>query len=549
MMQRRLESRCSEISEYTEYSGSKIRLMAYQCNTIQVRWVYILFVTSLMVASIQHRVLSEDSTLRGERFDGLIESLNTTSSGRERILETIFGELRGHNGREMQETLHSALSRQNTLILLGVVEAMAMLGDPKDVAGLEALLATTDKLEVKAQVIRLLPAFCLQSERARFNYINYAVGYDRTVHADVLEPLRRPPITRRGRLDTSLERLQVRVITCLASQFDPVAAALRYIDDVLFGAAARNAVMHYVGTSLGSDPGRWSSIWAAQGGDMALLLPDEVEEIRLAALLSLSDMGAEGIPEVINSIRVLFTSGSEILRQAAFDSMANMCRIGFRVYPGLASMEFSAEDTVEGENWRLRRYASNIRIAAFAAGISEQMLRGELETAVFVSAADCLGSALSYPDDFPDPDGMLAQARQEGEGFLEQLLMRPDIGKEKRAAAAKALGEIGTARAVSSLSSIIESPYCSPEAGVDGTRMAEAVIDALRAAALGNRSGKSDARRILLELMKDTRVFPALRTNAPPVGLAHMVLWRLQRLARTTDISMEPEVWRQRLNW
>lgn len=508
-----------------------------------------LAVTSLLAASVQFRCLSEDADMRAERFDGLIEALNTSSAGRERILEMIYNELRGPDGKEMQETLRSALSRQNTLILLGVVEAMAMLGDPRDVTSLEALLATSDKLEVKTQVIRLLPAFCLQSERGRFNYINYAAGYERSTAPDVLEPLRRPPITRRGRLDTSLERLQGRVIRCLASQFDPVAAALRYVDDVIFSTAARSAVTHYVGSALGNDPGRWALIWATQSGDMALQLPDEVEEIRLAALLSLSDIGAEGVSEVIDSIGVLFVSGSELLRQAAFDSMATMCRIGFREYPALASMKFSAEDAVEGENWRLRRYASSARLAVYAAEVSAQTLRGSLETAVFMSAADCLGAALSYPDEFPDADGALARARLDGEAFLEQLLMRPDIDREKRASAARALGEIGTTRAVAALSSIIESPYCSPESGVDGTRMAEAVIDALRGAALGAHSGRDDGRRILLELMNDTRVFPALRGNAPPVGLAHMVLWRLQRLARTTDVNMDPDVWRTRLEW
>lgn len=509
----------------------------------------LLVATALTAGSLGTRALSEDAQMRADRFDGLIEALNTTSSGRERVLENIFNELRGPDGREMRETLRSALSRQNTLILLGVIEAMAMLGDPGDVPGLEALLATSDKLEVKLRVIRLLPAFCLQSERARFNFITYAAGYDRISAGDVLDALRRPPITRRGRLDTSLERLQGRIIRCLASQFDPVAAALRYVDDVIFSPAARRAVGYYVGTALGNDPGRWSGIWAAQGGDMALQMPDEVEEIRLAALLSLSDMGAEGVPEVIDSIDILFVSGSEILRQAAFDSMGTMCRIGFREYPALSTMTFSAEDAVEGENWRLRRYGSNARLAVHAAETSTRMLLGEIDAAVFIAAADCLGAALSYPDDFPDPEGVLAKAREDGEAFLEQLLMRPDIGREKRSAASKALGEIGTARAVAALYSIIESPYCSPGAGVDGTRMADAVIDALRAAALGAHSGSAESKRILLELMSDERVFPALRVDAPPVGLAHMVLWRLQRLVRTNDVNMDPDVWRQRLNW
>lgn len=492
---------------------------------------------------------AEDPDVRAERFDGLIEALNASSAGRARALEAIYGELRGPNAREMQEALRESLARQNTLILLGVVEAMAMLGDARDVASLEAILATTDKLEVKTQVMRLLPAFCLQTERARFNYIHYAVGYARVSSRDVLEPLRRPPLTRRGRLDTSLERLQGRVVRCLAAQFDPVGAALRYLDDVIFGAAARRAVVHFVGNALGNDPNRWSAIWSAQGEDMTVLLPDEVEEIRLAALMSLADMGAEGVPEVIAAFEKPLASDSEILRQAVFETMAVMCRTGFQGYTALSTMNFTAEDAVEGENWRRRRYASNTRLAAFAANSASRILAGELDNAVFIAAIDSLGAALAYPDEFPDPDGILLDARERGGVFLEQLLMRPDIGREKRVAVAKALGEIGTLRSVSALQSIIESPYCSPDAGIDGTRMADAVVDALRGVAVGHHDGSGEAREMLLKLMDDPRMFPPLRPQTPPVGLSHMVLWRLQRLTRSTDINMEPEYWRQRLSW
>lgn len=491
----------------------------------------------------------EEAEVRAERFDGLIEALNTTSSGRARILEMIYAELRGTDGREMQEVLRQSLSRQNTLILLGVVEAMAMLGDSRDVTSLEAFLATSDKLEVKTQVIRLLPAFCLQSERARFNYITYAVGYERTANPSILEPLRRPPLTRRGRLDASLERLRGRIERGLAAQFDPVGAALRYIDDVLFGAAARRTVVHYVGNSLGNDPSRWASIWAVQGGDTDFRVGDEVEEIRLASLAALADMGAEGRPEVIDAFKLLFATGSEILQLGCFEAMSEMCRIGFQSYPELAALNFSAEDAVEGDSWRNRRYASDAVLALFAAETAMNSLGNDHSRDVFAGAVDCLGAALSYPDNFPDADGGLAAMRARGEAFLEVQLMRPDLGREERASAAKALGDIGSARAVAALTSIIDSPYASPAAGSDGTRMAEATVDALRNVATGEHSGKETAREALLRLLGDERDFAPIRPNTPPVGIRHMVLWRLQRLARTNDIAVSPEIWRERLGW
>lgn len=492
---------------------------------------------------------AEDAEARAERFDGLIESLNTTSGGRMPVLETIYSELRGQDGREMRETLRSALSRDNILILQGVVEVMAMLGDDRDASNLEALLATSDKLEVKAAVMRLLPAFCLTSERARFNYINYAVGYERVARPDMLEPLRRPPLTRRGRLDPRLERLKARVVRAIASQFDPVASALRYAGDIVYGEAARAAVTHFLGNVLGSDPALWAGVWEEQGTGIDFLFPEEVEEIRLAGLSSFSDMGAEGLPEVIGAFRLLFAGGGDILRQAAFDTMAVMCRAAFDGYPALSALEWAAEDAVEAENWRRRTYSSALALAAYAAETAGSMLNGNLDTSLFTSAVECLGAALSYPAGYPDPEGVLGENRARGLDRLERMLMMWDVSPEERAAAALALGAIGAERAVTALSSIIDSPYCSPEAGTDGTNMAEAAIDALRNAAVGGQDGRDAARAALLNLLADDRVFPPLRAGAPPVGLSHMALWRLQRLARSTDTEPDAAVWKQRLGW
>ncbi len=492
---------------------------------------------------------AEDADARAERFDGLVESLNATSAGRMKILEIIYNELRGPDGREMHETLRSALSRENILIQQGVVEVMAMLGDPRDMTDFEALLATSDRLEVKTAVIRLLPAFCLTSERARFNYINYAIGYERVARVDVLEPLRRPPLTRRGLFNPNLEELRRRVVIRLARQFDPVRAALRYIDDPALGPAARRTVAHFVGNALGSDPARWAVIWAAQGGDMTLLAPDEVEEIRLAAIASLSDMGAEGLPEAIEAFTLLFSTGDDVLRQAAFDAMSVMCRTAFEGQPMLSAMSSTVEDAVDAENWRRRRYDSTVNLAAYAAETAGSMLRGDLDTAVFTSAVACLGAALSYPAGYPDPGDVLSKNRELGLARLERTVMMWDVSPDERNAAALALGEIGAERAVRALSSIIDSPYCSPGAGIDGTRMADAAINALRNIAVGGHDGRDAAREALLALLSDERLFPPLRAGTPPVGLAHMALWKLQRLARSNDADLDAMVWRRRLGW
>ncbi|MCC8109413.1 MAG: hypothetical protein LIQ30_10325 [Planctomycetes bacterium] len=503
----------------------------------------------ILLVTCAGRSYSEEPAARAERYNGMVEALNAASNRRARVLELIYTELRGPNGREMQEVLRQALSRSNTLILQGVVEAMAMLGDPRDVTNLDALLATSDKLEVKVLVCRLLPAFCLQSERARFNYIHYAVGYDRVPRQGILEPLRRPPLTRRGRLDSNQERLQARVIHSLALQFDPVGAALRYIDDILYSQAARQAVLYFVGNALGNDPGRWERIWSAQGDDIDVRVPDEVEEIRLVALASLADMGAEGLPEVLEAFGRLAAIGDGVILQALFDTMTAMCRTAFVEFPDLNAMQFAAEDAVEAENWRRRRLASGRNLAVFAAGSATAAIERDLDPAVFAAVVTAFGAALAYPDDFPDPDGELAAARDAGIASMEYLLMHPDLTRVKRSAVAGALGEVGTVRAVSALVSIANSPYCSPEFGDDGARFLDTVLDSLRDIAVGAHSGRDNAREALLQLLADTRMFPPIRAGAPPVGAAHMVLWRLQRLSRSNDTGMEPGLWRNRLGW
>ncbi|MCD8138249.1 MAG: hypothetical protein LUE17_00455 [Planctomycetaceae bacterium] len=493
---------------------------------------------------------AEDDNARAERFDGLIEGLNSSSTGRARVLESIYSELRGPDGTEMQRVLREALSRPNTLILQGAVEGMAMLGDTRDVANLDILLATTDKMEVKAVVLRLLPAFCLATERARFAYIDYASGYQTSPNPAVLEPLRRPPLTRRGRLDATLERLQGRVIRSIAAQFDPVGAALPHLEDVRYGPAARTAIAHYVGDSLGNDPSRWSRIWAAQGRDTEYRVPGEIEEIRLAALTSLSDMGAEGLPEVLAAFDLLFETGDATQRQAAFETMAVMCRVGFAGYPALAAMTIESDEAVEAENWR-RRIESNVNLAVYTAAGATKTLHESMhgDAGVFVAAAGALGAALSFPRDYPDGDGRLLASRADGVGMLERLMLYPDIDREKRASVVAAMASVGAPESVVALTSLVNSPYTTADFGNDGTLMAEAVVDALRDIAVGGQDGRADARRALLMLLEDERQFPPVRPGTPPVGMAHMVLWRLQRLARSNDISFRPGDWRERLGW
>ncbi len=520
-------------------------------NNFQTRlWIRSSAAVLLLCACLPFAGHGEDAGALADRLDSLIEAMNTTAGGRVHAIEAVYNELRGPNSREMQTMLRESLSRANTLIVQGAVETLAMLGDPTDIGAIGSLLATTGTLEVKNVAIRLLPAFCLMnSERSRFNYIAYAVGYQRVAAPDILEPLRRPPLTRRGRLNHATEQMQTRVTRILAGQFDPVGTALPYSEDLFYGPAARAAIEHYIGKALGNDPSRWARIWAAQGMDMEYLVPDEIAEIRSNALLSLSDMGAEGLPELIAAFSRLLDSDDEALNQSAFETMGVMCRTGFDDFGPLAAMDFSQEDATEAENWRRRRFMSTKRIARFSILRATNQLPQARDSGLFAAAAGCVGSALNYPPDFPDEDGLLLESRKNGIAELERMLLMPDIDRGQRAAVAVALGQAGSVGSVAAILSIVQSPYASPEFGSDGLRMAEAAVDALLLAATGIQDGRDDARTALLAMLADARSYAPVRADAPPVGLAHLVLWRLQRLARSTDTSLNAENWKSRLGW
>lgn len=495
--------------------------------------------------------VAEDAAARAVRFDNLVESLNAASERRSQAIELIYAELKGPHSREMQELLRETLRRSNTLILQGALEAVALFADPRDLPGFEALLATSHSLEVKTLAIRLVPAFSLfRSERARINYINFAAGYSRVAGPGVLEPLRRPPITRRGGLDADLDRMRVGVTRILTSQFDPVAAALAYVDDALYGFAVRRKVEHYVGNALGSDPAKWRRGWSERGGAVKILVPEELEEVRLAALDSLADMGAEGLPEVVDGFGKLLAEDSRIVIQACFETMKTMCGTAYAAYETVSGLTFEAETAAAGENWRKRIVASATRLALFAAREAGRVAeRGEGDNAMFSLAVGCIGEALAFPPGFPDPDGELDRARTAGLALLERLAMRPDLTPAKREAVARALGRVGLERGARVLAGILDSPYASPGRGDEGMRMAAAVVDALAAVAQGPRPGREQARNALLDALSDSRVFPSSRPESPPVGMGHLVLWRLQRVGRTNDISLDPAWWRSRLGW
>ena len=487
---------------------------------------------------------------RNSRVDDLIDSLNAPSLGRAAAVDALYQELRGSNARDVHEALRAALSRRNILIVEGTAEVLAMLGDPDDLPELEATLATNAGMEVKCLVLRLLPAFSLGgSERARLGYIRHAAGYEPFANPSLLAILRRPPLDRRGRLLYQLEHLRSQIERAIVLQFDPIGAALRYIGDRRRHREAMATVTHYVGGSLGNDPSLWARVWEARGRSMETAMPDEMREIRMAALQSLADLGAEGTPGTLAALSRLLGKEDGVMRQAVFDALAAMCSAAYTAYPALAGMsEYDIEETTR--IWRSRFLASSATLTVFAGENAARALSREEKTALFASAAACLGTALSFPADLPDRDGAVARMADAGLSKLETLLTAPVMSRECRVAVLRALGECGGARATTAIAGLLNSPYASPDTAADGLRLAEAAVDSLRAVAVGDRNGGGlEAREILLALLSDKRVYPAQHPEKPATGLAHLVLWRLQRLVKSTDTSLDADAWRIRLGW
>jgi hypothetical protein len=282
---------------------------------------------------------------------------------------------------------------------------------------------------------------------------------------------------------------------------------------------------------------------------METMASDETREIRMSAIQSLADMGAEGTPDTLAALNRLLKTGDDVMRQAVFDALASMCAAANAGYAVLDGMD--TDDIEEATRiWRSRFFASSAALAVFAGENAAKTLSPERKTELFISAAACLGIALSFPANQPDPGGAVARMADAGLSRLEMLLTVPVMPRECRIAILRALGECGGAQATTAIVGILNSPYASPDAASDGLRLAEAAVDSLRAAAINGRNGGGlEARQILLALLSDKRVYPAQHPENPPTGLAHLVLWRLQRLAKSTDTSLDADVWRIRLGW
>jgi hypothetical protein len=503
----------------------------------------------LVGALLNVSVVAEDVQNRAERIGGLVESLNTGSIKRESIVSDIYNELRGENAIQMKQALKAGLYQGGLLVKLGVVESLAMLGDPRDLDDLEKTLEVSGNFVVRTTIIRLLPAFLLHNtERARIAFVRYIYEGRDTPDPAVLTPLRRPPLTRRGRYDKRQDELALRISAIILKQFDPIGAALGHINDPLYGEQARNTALSYTGSALGNNPREWNDIWQSIAIHITPKHPEEIEEIRLAALSAMSDMAMEGTTDAIDAMNFILSIRNPVIELGVLESLVTICRSSYDRAAMVMSPEYGMEDGNEEMAWERRFLDSTLRIGEFAVNTAAARL-GSREESIVLAAINAIGAAGSIPQSLPGSEVILNDLLPALIRSLAQVSMAPDINSTKRKAALRSLGEIGTSSSVAVIREILNSPYASPENGPDGQAIAEASVGALFDIVSSGREGEGDARRLLLALLQDDRKFMSPKPNVEPTLMGHIVMWRMQRLAKSGELSFDPAYWAPRLGW
>ncbi len=512
-------------------------------------WRIVVFAIGLFGALVTVSAAAEDFQARAERIGGLVESLNTGSIKRETVVSDIYNELRGENALQMKQALKAGLYQGGLLVKLGVVESLAMLGDPRDLEDLEKTLEVSEHFAIRTTIIRLLPAFLLNNtERARIAFVRYIYEGRDTPDPAVMTPLRRPPLTRRGRYDQRQDDLALRISRIILKQFDPIGSALQHINDPLYGERARRTALAYTGSALGNNPREWNDIWQGIAIHMNPKHPEEIEEIRLAVLSAMSDMAMEGTQNVTDALDFVLSVRSPVIELGVLETLVTICRSSYERAAMVMSPEYGMEDGNEEVAWKERFLESTLRIGEYAIKTAAARLSNQ-EKSIALAAINCIGAAGSVPENLPGAGAILDDALPMLIRSLAQISMAPDIDSTKRKAALQSLGEIGTSSSVAVIREILNSPYASPETGADGQSIAEASVAALFAVIATGREGDADAKQLLLALLQDDRQFISPKPNVEPTLMGHIVMWRMQRLAKSGELTLDPAFWAPRLGW
>lgn len=481
----------------------------------------------------------------GVLLQELVDSLNAGSRTRAQVIDKIAQELAGPNRMAMQAMLFDGLENKGLLIKLGCVEALARRGQAADAVALTKVLPLLAQTEVRIKIIRLLPAFYLHSdERLRRAFIEAVDNQQGRIDKSLLDRLRLPPESRRGRFLPEQDEMRLIVERAIAGQLDPIATIIAQPDR---GPSAREAISRYAGQTLGRDPAQWGTVWKQEGIRDNLPGATDLEEITLAALETLGEVGAEGTPAVLDDFRRLLSRNDDKTDTAALETLTQMCdNSRTSIAPAVDPSKLRERDKPLADAeaaWRARRLKDADALSAMA--FETAMARLDAKSPdVRAAAAICLASAWPPQENGKDDAQRALAATQ-----LCFRLALPNEEPKVRRAIVAALGKLPGLETVDTLNRLLDSPYVDASQGRDAMALTIAVAEALAEIALSSGPGNIQARQALLSRLGDDRKLSGGQDGNLSVTVGHVILWRLQRIAKTGEAERNPDFWRLRMGW
>ncbi len=474
----------------------------------------------------------------GREIALLIRGLDTPVGRRRPQIDALVRRGTGPNADLALEMLHEGFGLYGIQVREGLVEVLARIGSPRSLPVLRRQIRFETFSDVRLLILRLAPAWLLADTPAL-----HAEGVDRLLSEDVgaterlVRALRRPPVRRLdGRYDPDADRLRRAITAILASQLDPVEAAIEGLDSTRDEIDAYTVLRHFVGEELGNSPAEWADTWRAVRAEFESPAARELESLQISALGSLAMMGAEMSGELSAAFAFLAAHGSDPAVQATLHATETLARQARRRLPAAEATLPEVRSRPPGDEERLwieRTVASGRRALELAATLGREHLDDPREH-VRIGAIRCL-AATGDPEVVP---------------LLEARRLRGGENARVLAVIAEALGGIGGGEAVASLRLVSSNPGYT--AGAQERREAYhalyAAMDALGTIVRRGGPAAETALDVLLERLEDPRPVPAApaRPDGAPLTMQDLALYILQNAFGVSDESTDPADWRAR---
>lgn len=433
---------------------------------------------------------------------------------------------RGPHARLARQVVAESCDPARPVMARGAVGVLARLGDADALAVVERGLPFFVDPALRAHALRSLPAFLHpRDEAVRRRWMEFIEkGGDRADDA-LRTLLRQPPRPRLGRtVDPDADARRHRVLRLLAHHADPVAVALASMASPGGQARAMAVVRHYVGPSLGRDPARWAALWA--GGDFGYTreTASAVRDVRRVILVTLGDLGADALPEVLDALRKMADGSDQAIdRELVLRTLRDVAR---------------------AECVRTRAAPDDVHIRARHAALVDTVRtlgRAELSahgpSSVRAQAALALASVCGL-----SAAGEDAGASRETVERLRRFALR-ERDADVREAVVQALADIGDADAVALLAMLLDQWAFegAADARHDGGRIAARGLAALVEVALNADCTGAPAARAALRTLLTRHDTPSGASAGTTLGT--LTVSALQRATGRSTDARDPSAW------